>query len=61
MNILIANFSQIVTNRENIAIANKKVDKDIKLAYLYKTATNSNGQPQSHALVDCKFLANGER
>ena len=62
MHILIANFSQMVTDRTNIAIANKyKVVTAFPLAYLHFTLTRSKGHGQGHVQFHCQYLANGDR
>ena len=55
-------ISQKVTDRANIAIANKwKVAKGFFKTYLYLTLIHSKGEGQGHAHFDCAFFANGDR
>ena len=54
MHISIANFSQMVTYKSNIAIANRyKVAYGLSLAYLHLTLAHFKGQGQGHPHFDC--------
>ena len=61
MHISTVNISQTVTNRKNIAIANKyEVAYGISIGILHLTLDHSKGQGQGHAHFDCEYSAVGK-
>ena len=56
MHILIANFSQMVTDRANIAIANKD-----KVSYRLSIGIFTFGLAWPIVQFPCQYLANGDR